>query len=513
MEKYNPGKIEKRWRERWEKTGAHKAKHNTGHPKYYCLDMFPYPSGEGLHVGHWRGYVLGDVLARSNKMKGKNVLHPMGWDAFGLPAENAAIKKGTHPAQYTKAAIANMKRQLQEISAMYDWSREINSSDPSYYKWTQWLFLQLYKNGLAYRAKVPVNWCPSCQTVLANEQVINGHCERCDTLVTKKELEQWFFKITDFADDLISGLDSVEWPERVKTMQKNWIGRSEGALVKFQISNDKSQINSKNQIPKEIEVFTTRVDTIFGCTYVVLAPEHPFVASLLKEKGKIKNEKVVRKYIEKAKKESEIERTSLEKEKTGVRLEGIEALNPFNGEKVPVWIADYALMEYGTGAVMAVPAHDERDFEFAKKYHLPIKWAVSPVIEIDKRDFPKKGIKIEKRDMAIAIVKHWEKEEYICLDWGKYGWKTFVVGGVEEGESFEDAAAREAREETGYQNIKSIRKIDGKISLTFYAHHKKINRLGNFEGFLVELKDGRYIEPKKEDTKHHKAVWIKKEEV
>jgi len=359
MEKYQPWLIEPKWRRIWEKSKAHEVSPDSSKPKYYCLDMFPYPSGEGLHVGHWRGYVLSDVWARVKKMQGYNVLHPMGWDAFGLPAENAAIKTGLHPALHTQKAIANMKRQLQEIGAMFDWSREINTSSPEYYRWTQWMFLKLFENGLAYRRKAPANFCPSCKTVLANEQVINGLCERCDTKVTKKEFDQWFFKITAFAEDLLKDLEELAWPEKVKIMQKNWIGKSEGALIKFPIS--KTQFS--------IEVFTTRLDTIFGCTYLVLAPEHPLLESL---KPLIKNWSRLKAYINQAKQKTEIERENLEREKTGLCLEGLKAINPFNQQEVPIWVADYVIGSYGTGAIMAVPAHDERDFEFAQKFKLPI---------------------------------------------------------------------------------------------------------------------------------------------
>ena len=355
MEKYDHKKIESKWQKYWEEKGLYKASDDAKEPKYYCLDMFPYPSGEGLHVGHWRGIVLSDVIARYQLLNGKNVLHPMGWDAFGLPAENAAIKNNSHPAIYTKKAISNMKRQIKQIGTMIDWSREINTSDPNYYKWTQWIFLKLYKNGLAYRKKAPVNWCLSCKTVLANEQVIGGKCERCDSIVNKKELTQWFFKITQFAEELLADLDKLDWPERTKTLQRNWIGKSEGALVKFKIHN----------FNESIEVFTTRPDTLAGSTFMVLAPEHMLVDKITTNENK---EKVLA-CIEKVKKESEIERASADKEKTGV-FTGSYAINPINFKKIPIWISDYVLLSYGTGAVMCVPAHDQRDFDFAKKFKL-----------------------------------------------------------------------------------------------------------------------------------------------
>jgi len=355
MNKYDHRKIEEKWQKYWQDNNCHKVDLTAGKP-YYCLDMFPYPSGEGLHVGHWSGYIYSDVWSRYMKLKGYEVLHPMGWDAFGLPAENAAIKNNDHPREYTKKAITNFTRQLTEIGAIYDWSLEINSSNPDYYKWTQWLFLELYKAGLAYRKEAPVNFCPSCKTVLANEQVVGGLCERCNSEVTIKKLKQWFLKITDFADQLNSDLDDLDWPEKVKKMQKNWIGRSQGALIKFKVENSQELI----------EVFTTRTDTLFGTTFLVLAPESIYVEKLTKKK----QEEEVSKYLRKAKAKS-IKERKLFKHKTGV-FTGSYATNPINGRKIPVWISDYVLEDYGTGAIMAVPAHDQRDFEFAQKYSLNI---------------------------------------------------------------------------------------------------------------------------------------------
>ncbi len=360
--RYEPQKIERKWRRIWEERKDHKTSWQSDKPKYYCLDMFPYPSGSGLHVGHWRGYVLSDVWARYKKLQGYNVLHPMGWDSFGLPTENDAIKKGIHPKINTQRNIENMRRQLKEIGAMYDWSREINTSDPQYYKWTQWIFLQMYKNGLAYRKLIPINWCPSCKTGLANEEVINGRCERCNSKVTRRNLMQWMLKITKYAHRLLRGLDKLNWPQKVKTMQANWIGYSQGAEVIFKVN---SQINKKEY---EIPVFTTRPDTLFGATYMVLAPEHKLVPKIIS----LKQKKEVVAYVEEAKKTPELARLSLVKEKTGI-FTGTYAINPVNKEKIPIWISDYVLLTYGTGAIMAVPAHDRRDFEFAKEFSLPIR--------------------------------------------------------------------------------------------------------------------------------------------
>lgn len=350
--------IEKKWQKRWEETGAHKLDMSDSTSKYYCLVMFIYPSADRLHVGHWYNYGPTDSWARYKKMCGLRVFEPMGYDAFGLPAENYAIEQGIHPAKSTAENIKHIRKQLKAIGAMYDWTNEINTSSPEYYCWTQWLFLQLYKRGLAYKKLAAVNWCPKCLTVLANEQVLDGDCERCGTQVTRKDMEQWFFKITDYADRLLDGLSRIDWPEKTKLMQTNWIGRSEGAQITFQVSG------SDEVIP----VFTTRADTLFGATYMVLAPEHPLVDKITTGERK----KEVGAYIEKTRRESEVERTSTLKEKTGV-LTGSFATNPANGERMPIWISDYVLLSYGTGAVMAVPAHDERDFDFAKQFSLPIR--------------------------------------------------------------------------------------------------------------------------------------------
>lgn len=386
---YPNQRIEKKWQKYWEKNKTFSATENPEKKKYYALDMFPYPSNDGLHVGHPEGYTATDIIARFMRMHGANVLHPMGWDAFGLPAENYAIKKGVHPAETTEKNIGTFRRQIKSLGFSYDWDREINTSSPDYYQWTQWLFLQLYKHNLAYRKKAPVNWCERCQTVLANEQVIHGACERCANPVIQKELTQWFLGVTRYAEELLSGLEILDWPESIKTAQRNWIGKSEGAIMGFEIKSSKFKEDLK------IDVFTTRPDTLFGATYLVLAPEHPLIAKYLVHPSEADstfpeitsarggfnfsgNYEEVIAYIEKTRKKSELERLHLEKEKTGVQLKGIMAINPATGEEIPVWIADYVLATYGTGAIMAVPAHDERDFEFAKKFNLPIKIVVCP---------------------------------------------------------------------------------------------------------------------------------------
>ncbi len=371
-EKYNFTEIEKKWQDVWEKEDAFKTVEDYDKEKYYVLEMFPYPSGK-LHMGHVRNYSIGDVIARFKRLKGYNVLHPMGWDSFGLPAENAAIKNDIHPAIWTDSNIAEMHRQLQGLGFSYDWDREVATCKEEYYKWMQWIFIQFYNKGLAYKKDNPVNWCPSCQTVLANEQVVDGCCERCHTPVTKKRLSQWYLKITDYADRLLKDLDKMPgWPEKVKLMQKNWIGRSTGAEVTFEIEN----------FSKKLQIYTTRPDTLFGVTYMVLAPEHPFVLELT---NGTKYEAAVKAYQEECQHKSEIERTSLTKEKTGV-FTGCYGINPVNGKKVPIFISDYVMMDYGTGAIMAVPAHDQRDFEFAKKFNLdivPVVDSQNPEIDIN----------------------------------------------------------------------------------------------------------------------------------
>ena len=356
--------IETKWRDYWKARGLHEP--DLDHPaeKLYTLVMFSYPSGDKLHCGHWYNFGPTDTWARFQRMQGKDVFEPIGFDAFGLPAENYAIKHGIHPHESTQANIRYMRKQLREIGAMYDWRNEVDTSDPEYYQWTQWIFLQLYHMGLAYKKKSPVNWCPSCETVLANEQVIDGKCERCDTPVMKKKLEQWFFKITDYAEALLDGLDRIDWPEKTKAMQRHWIGKSIGADMLF---------TPENPEVEPIQVFTTRPDTIFGATYLVLAPEHPLVEELTTQDHR----DAVEAYVTRAEKTSEIERQAEDREKTG-EFTGAYALNPFTGERIPIWIADYVLYSYGTGAIMAVPAHDDRDFEFARKFDLPIREVITP---------------------------------------------------------------------------------------------------------------------------------------
>ena len=409
-------KIEKKWQAYWEKKDLYKAKDFDKKPKKYILIEFPYPSGDGLHVGHVRSYSALDAVSRKKRMEGYNVLYPIGWDAFGLPTENYAIKKGIHPSIVTKRNIKVFKRQLKSLGLSFDWSREINTTDPNYYKWTQWIFLQFFKNGLAYQSEMPINWCPSCKIGLANEEVIDDKCERCGTGTEKRKIKQWLLKITKYADRLLKDLNKVDYLEKIKIQQQNWIGRSEGTEIQFKIQNSKFKIN----------VFTTRVDTIFGVTAMVIAPEHPLIDKLTTKEYKDK----VKKYIGMAAKKSEIERTEAEKEKTGI-FTGSYCVNPANGEKVPVWVGDYVVAAYGGGAVMMVPAHDKRDYQFAKKYKLEIKEVISGG-DISKEAFVDYGILINsgqfnglKSKEAIEKITEWlEKQgsgkmtvQYKMRDW------------------------------------------------------------------------------------------------
>ena len=374
---YNHKAIEQKWRKHWQE---HPVNVNDGKkPKYYCLDMFPYPSGSGLHVGHWRGYVISDVWSRYKLLNGYYVIHPMGWDAFGLPAENYAIKMGTHPRISTEANIKNIKRQINEISAIYDWDMEVNTTDPEFYKWTQWIFVKMFKKGLAYEKQMPINWCPSCKTGLANEEVVNGKCERCGADVTKKNLRQWMLKITAYADRLLADLDKLDWPEKVKKMQAEWIGKSHGAEVNFKVDGRDD----------EITVYTTRPDTLHGATFMVLAPEHELAKDLATDETR----EAVEEYIYQASLKSSVDRMQ-DKEKTGV-FTGTYAINPLNGAKVPIWLSDYVLADYGTGAIMCVPAHDDRDFEFAKKFGLPI-------IQVIKKE----GEEVIGKQTKVKVVKN-----------------------------------------------------------------------------------------------------------
>ncbi|OHA16831.1 MAG: hypothetical protein A3C79_00685 [Candidatus Taylorbacteria bacterium RIFCSPHIGHO2_02_FULL_45_28] len=680
LKPYDHKTIEKKWQKYWESRGGT----SVSAKKFYGLIEFPYPSGDGLHVGHIRSNTAMDVIARKRRAQGYNVLYPIGWDAFGLPTENYAIKNGVQPAVVTKKNTDIFRRQLKALGFSFDWSREINTTDPAYYKWTQWIFLQFLKKGLAYKKKMTINWCPKDLIGLANEEVINGACERCGTPVEKREKEQWMLAITKYADKLLSGLNAkvaedgtlieddfgtplftqmtetsairlelpyverdaimaivkhwsedkyiglkwkkvawktlitggpegnqtleeaaiaeiaeetgyknpklirhldrvdskffhvpkninryahfdvmyfelqnsdrneitseeqgnhdvewlskeemtkfltpashqyvwkkflnpdlnvnsygkplLDWKESIKDSQRNWIGKSEGAELTFKIK--------AANLDKQIKVFTTRPDTLFGVTYVVLAPEHALVKELLPN---VENKEEVEAYIGKVKKESDIERTDAKKEKTGVELKGVKAVNPANNEEVPVWIADYVLADYGTGAVMAVPAHDERDGDFAKKCGLPQREVVAPMINVTEGDFAfRPGVKIVDRQCVLAIVKHWEKDEYLCLTSKRHGWTTFVIGGIDQGEDAVAAAKREITEETGFTDFASFRPLGGHVYAKHFAPHKNENRSARLNGFYVELKSGTQQPVAEHEANHQEISWIPRKDI
>ncbi len=515
-ERFDHKKIEKKWQTRWTESKIYKTKEDPTKPKTYVLDMFPYPSGEGLHVGHPKGYIATDIYSRMKRMQGHNVLHPMGWDAFGLPAENYAIKNKVHPRVAVEKNIATFKEQLAGIGFDYDWGREINTTDPEYYKWTQWIFLQLYKKGLAYQSNEPINWCPSCLTGLANEDLDGNECERCGSVVEKKRLPQWVLRITDYADRMLEDLSTLQWPEHIKTAQRNWIGKSEGAEISFELFFKKTPKANDNRGPQgekaQLTVFTTRPDTLFGATYLVLAPEHPWVTlSINQAHDVLENKEDVRKYVAEAAKKTEIERGE-NKEKTGVELKGVVAFNPATKEEIPLFVADYVLGGYGTGAIMAVPAHDERDFAFAKKFDLPITPVVMPHL-IDAGNPPREGKKTIERRIILAIVYDPKQKKYLILSWKEWSWKTFVTGGIEKEEDPIEGARREIAEETGYTNIRFVRTIGFDTWTEFFAGHKDENRKAQCSILLFELENELQQEIALEEKNQHVAGWASMEEL
>lgn len=490
--KFDHKEFEKKWQDKWAEENIYRTSDDLNKPKSYVLDMFPYPSGEGLHVGHPKGYIATDIYSRFKRMNGHNVLHPMGWDAFGLPAENFAIKHKVHPRAAVEKNVQRFKEQLQILGFDYDWSREINTTDPEYYKWTQWIFIQLFKKGLAYESNEPINWCPGCQTGLANEDVEpDGTCERCDTLVEKKPMRQWVLKIREYADRMLEDLNTLAWPEHIKEAQRNWIGRSEGAEIDFKLSTG-----------DVVTVFTTRPDTLFGATYMVLAPEHELV---VKSKEKITNWPDVEAYIKEAAKKAEQDRLDDTKEKTGVKLEGITATNPANQEEIPVFIADYVLAGYGTGAIMAVPAHDERDNEFAKKFDLPIRQVV-------RRVFGKPLKNPVPRVATGSIVHDPITDKYLVQYSHEFEKYSFIFGGLEEGEDYAEAGVRETLEECGYES-KFIRHITEETESHFYHPGKKINRSLVSRRVLLELTSKEQKEIKPEELMKQEPVWLTKSEL
>jgi leucyl-tRNA synthetase len=502
MKKYSHEKIEEKWKEKWLREKTYEPNFDAPTKPFYNLMMFPYPSGEGLHVGHAFAFSGADVYGRKKRMEGSDVFQPIGYDSFGIHSENYAIKINEHPATLTKKTTDRYEIQLKSLGIGYSWSERLLTSDPEYYRWTQWIFIQLFKAGLAYRKKQAVNWCPKCLTVLADEQVISGECERCSTVVIKKELEQWFFKITKYADRLLDGLDHIDWSEKIKVAQRNWIGKSEGAQIRFPLVNVPGQEDGKHFV----DVFTTRPDTLFGATFIVISPE---LAKFWIDVGWQVSEDV-QKYIEKTLPRSTDQET--EKEKSGV-FSGIYAINPANKEKVPVWVADYVLSGYGTGAIMAVPAHDERDYEFAKKYSLPVRKVIEPVfIQSTEPGKVVEGLPFDHRDAIIAIVKHWSEEKYIGLKWKKVAWGTFITGGIEQGQTAEEAAKMEIREETGFLHPKLITDF-GRVHGKFYHVPKKVNRFAHAQVLYFELQDDAREAIAANEQENHDVLWLTEQEI
>ena len=499
MKEYNFKEIEKKWAEKWVADKTFTPDLEQAKNPYYALYMFPYPSAEGLHIGNFYNSICIDVMAKYKKLNGFDVFEPIGFDAFGIHSENYALKIGETPQKMLERTTANFRNQVQAAGLSCDYTREVNTTKPEYYKWTQWIFTKLFEKGSAFQKEAMLNWCPSCKTVLADEQIINGECERCGTKAEKKKMKQWFFKITDYAQRLLDGLDSMDWSDITKAAQRNWIGRSEGAEIDFQIEGS----------DEKIKVFTTRPDTLFGATYMVLSPEHEFIK---KQEARIKNKEEVQRYIKQAVAKSDLERTE-GKEKTGVKLEGIEAINPLNNEKIPVWIADYVLAGYGTGAIMAVPAHDERDFEFAKKYNLPIKNVIEPCfITKDGPDKIREKEPLVDRDAITAIVKHWKDDSYIVLQWKQADWRTFITGGPENGQTMEEAAISEIIEETGYNSLKLIKELP-RFHSKFYHIPKKINRFAHMQVFYFELQNDERQDISEIEKERHDVMWVLKENV
>lgn len=499
MQRYNPKEIEPRWQQAWADSGIYRADNNSDKPKKYILEYFPYPSGAAMHVGHVRNYAIGDAMSRFARMRGYNVLHPMGWDAFGLPAENFAIKSGISPRQAIDQNTGRFKQQLTQMGFGYDWSREIDSTDPNYYRWTQWFFQLLFKKGLAYQKESLQWWCPVDKTVLANEQVEAGRCWRCGSEVEKKALKQWFFKITEYADRLEKDLDDVDWSESIKSMQRNWIGRSKGAQVSFAIDGS----------TEKLDVFTTRPDTLFGVTFMVLAPEH----DLVKEITTTDHKQQIENYQQKARNKSDIERQETNREKTGV-FTGAYAVNPVNGQKIPIWIADYVLTGYGTGAIMAVPGHDERDNAFARKFGLDIKPVVAPI-------FDEHVPEATDRPVAIVLVHDPKTDTYCVLRW-KPGAERKRVGidlpggGIDDGETIEQGAIREVAEEAGYTDITITKVLPAAVGVYYFSTSEKRAKRAVKNVVLAELNsyDHNNLEQAEEYEKDaYDVLWLTKEEL
>ena len=486
---YNFKETEKKWMEYWKKNETFKTDlRDFSRPKFYALDMFPYPSGVGLHAGHPEGYTATDIVARMKRMQGYNVLHPMGFDSFGLPAEQYAIDTGNHPAIFTEKNIETFKNQLKMLGFSYDWDLEVQTSDPSYYKWTQWIFKQLYNDGLAKEVDMPVNWCEELGTVLANDEVIDGKSERGGYPVVRKMMKQWVIDIPAYAEKLLDGLNEIDWPESTKEIQRNWIGKSIGAHVDFKIKG----------FDKSFTVFTTRCDTLFGATYCVLSPEHELVDIITTDEQREK----VEAYKKEAASKSDLERTELNKDKTGV-FTGAYAINPINNTEIPIWISDYVLASYGTGAIMAVPAHDERDYEFAKKFNIPIIQVLEEVTGTPHEDEFKKN-------SIVAVVYDEENDKYLTINWGDLGGRLFIGGTIKEGETPLECAVREIEEETGYNDLELICELP-KISHHYYAYNK--DKYFNIEstGLYFKLKSDRRVNQNLDDDETFTVEWVSRE--
>lgn len=495
MKKYDPKQLEPKWQQHWEATKLYEVTEKPGQQKAYVIDMFPYPSGAGLHVGHVRNFSISDTYALYQRQRGKNVLRTIGFDAFGLPTENYAIKTGISPQEATEQNVATFKSQLKKLGMSYDWSRELLTSDPSYYRWTQSIFLQLFNKGLAYQKENLQWWCEHDQTVLADEQVVNGRCWRCERPVIKKSLKQWFFKITDYADRLLDGLENLDWPEKIKIQQRNWIGRSTGAEIVFSVEGNE----------EVIKVFTTRADTLFGATYIVLAPEHPLVDVITTPEHK----QTVATYVHTAQEKSEIERMETDRKKTGV-FTGAHAINPATNEPMPIWVADYVLGGYGTGAIMAVPAHDERDHEFAKAFGLPVRQVIQP-IAIDEINPPRKSAKDTTRNVTLSVIHDPKTDTYLTLKWNTLPWHVFVTGGIEDGEDAVESARREIAEETGYHKLKLTGRLPFTVNSRFYAAHKDVNRDISLQVLSFELESDDRRPTNKASYEHFEVERVSKE--